>query len=113
MAKVLASSPAETLANASSRGGGGTCPVGFGSKPEACAGNDSLNKLNNMEAPNQQPAADQPYPLPKARVESTIPTAEGSNWVYPSEQVCARSLSPYSAAGPLCLYDFSRPLSPR
>lgn len=72
---------------ASSRGGGGTCPVGFSAKAEACTGKEALNKLNNMEAPNQQPAVNQPYALPKERVESTIPTAEGANWVYPSEQV--------------------------
>lgn len=38
---------------------------------------------------NQNPAPDQPFPLPKAREESTIPKAGTENevWVYPSAQM--------------------------
>ena len=45
-----------------------------------------------MPAANQQPAPDQPFPLPTDRELSTIPKAvvkEGENefWLYPSQQV--------------------------
>jgi len=42
-----------------------------------------------MEAPNQKPAPDQPFPLPIERQVSTIPKAgaEGEYWVYPSQQM--------------------------
>jgi cytochrome c heme-lyase len=81
----MAGHPTEQLAKASAGG----CPVGFGAPkaPEACKGQAELNVLNNMEAPNQQPALNQPYALPKRREESSIRNSDGSNWVYPSEQV--------------------------
>lgn len=43
-----------------------------------------------MPAPNQEPAPDQPFPLPKDRQVSTIPKAgkDGEFWVYPSQQAC-------------------------
>lgn len=44
-----------------------------------------------MPAPNQQPAADQPFPLPTERQISNIPkvTPDGATefWVYPSQQM--------------------------
>jgi len=40
-----------------------------------------------MPPPNQQPAQDQPFPLPTEREVSTIPKADGDFWVYPSAQV--------------------------
>lgn len=53
------------------------------------AGGDDINPLNMMPAPNQQPAPDQPFPLPKDRQVSTIPKAgkDGEFWVYPSQQM--------------------------
>lgn len=40
-----------------------------------------------MPPPNQQPAPDQPFPLPTEREVSTIPKTDGDFWVYPSAQV--------------------------
>lgn len=42
-----------------------------------------------MESPNQNPAPDQPFPLPTTRQVSTIPKAgtEDKFWVYPSQQM--------------------------
>lgn len=41
-----------------------------------------------MPAGNQEPAPDQPFPLPTERQMSTIPkAADGSFWVYPSQQM--------------------------
>lgn len=45
-----------------------------------------------MEAPNQRPQPDQPFPLPTNREVSTIPKATPRDendvyWVYPSPQV--------------------------
>lgn len=42
-----------------------------------------------MPAANQQPAPDQPFPLPTNRQVSSIPkaTVEGEFWVYPSQQM--------------------------
>lgn len=42
-----------------------------------------------MPAANQQPAADQPFPLPIERQVSTIPKVSNDNefWVYPSQQM--------------------------
>lgn len=42
-----------------------------------------------MPPANQQPAPDQPFPLPTDRQVSTIPkaTGEGEFWVYPSQQM--------------------------
>jgi cytochrome c heme-lyase len=43
-----------------------------------------------MPRPNQEPAPDQPFPLPKRRERSTIPKAggvEGECWEYPSAQM--------------------------
>lgn len=40
-----------------------------------------------MPPPNQQPAPDQPFPLPTDREVSTIPKVDGDYWVYPSAQV--------------------------
>lgn len=50
---------------------------------------DQVNPLNMMPPPNQQPAPDQPFPLPTARQISSIPKAgsEGEFWVYPSQQM--------------------------
>ncbi|XP_069703448.1 holocytochrome c-type synthase [Periplaneta americana] len=56
------------------------CPV---------SGNSDINPLNMMPPPNQQPAPDQPFPLPTQRQTSTIPKAgaEHEFWVYPSQQM--------------------------
>ncbi|GJQ80293.1 hypothetical protein Trydic_g12177 [Trypoxylus dichotomus] len=61
------------------------CPVGGG-------GGDIVDPLNMMPPANQQPAPDQPFPLPTERQVSTIPKAivkEGENpyWTYPSQQM--------------------------
>ena len=46
---------------------------------------------SQMPKANQQPAPDQPFPLPIDRQKSTIPkvTVEGEQkyWVYPSQQM--------------------------
>ncbi|XP_031830239.1 cytochrome c heme lyase [Nomia melanderi] len=57
------------------------CPVDH-------AGQD-INPLNMMPPANQQPAPDQPFPLPTDRQVSSIPkaTAENEFWVYPSQQM--------------------------
>ncbi|MCJ8728612.1 hypothetical protein PDJAM_G00006330 [Pangasius djambal] len=47
-----------------------------------------IDPANMMPPPNQQPASDQPFPLPVNREESTIPRfGTEKNWVYPSEQM--------------------------
>lgn len=50
-----------------------------------------------MPAPNQKPAPDQPFSLPTVRQVSSIPkvTEDGSKdfWVYPSQQVCVKTLN--------------------
>ncbi|XP_051719631.1 holocytochrome c-type synthase-like isoform X2 [Ctenopharyngodon idella] len=47
-----------------------------------------INPANMMPPPNQQPSADQPFPLSVVREESTIPRAGSEQkWVYPSEQM--------------------------
>lgn len=47
-----------------------------------------IDPANMMPPPNQVPAPDQPFPLPKGREESTIPRAgTDKHWVYPSEQM--------------------------
>ena len=58
------------------------CPV------DHMAAND-INPLNMMPAANQQPAPDQPFPLPTNRQISSIPKAtnEAEFWVYPSQQM--------------------------
>ncbi|XP_043257514.1 holocytochrome c-type synthase [Colletes gigas] len=50
---------------------------------------DEINPLNMMPAANQQPAPDQPFPLPTARQVSSIPKATENKefWVYPSQQM--------------------------
>ncbi|XP_068985327.1 holocytochrome c-type synthase [Bombus flavifrons] len=61
--------------------------------PSECPINDmasgDINPLNMMPAANQQPAPDQPFPLPTERQVSSIPKAvgEGEFWVYPSQQM--------------------------
>lgn len=55
-------------------------------------GNDDINPLNMMPPMNQNPAPDQPFPLPTDRQVSTIPKAITESdkpefWVYPSQQV--------------------------
>ncbi|KAM6953650.1 holocytochrome c-type synthase-like [Aplochiton taeniatus] len=56
------------------------CPM------KAAAGD--IDPTNMMPPPNQLPAADQPFPLPVNRAESTIPRAgSDQKWVYPSEQM--------------------------
>ncbi|KAJ8880244.1 hypothetical protein PR048_016710 [Dryococelus australis] len=52
-------------------------------------GDGDFNPLNMMPAPNQMPAPDQPFTLPRDREVSSIPKA-GTNeefWVYPSQQM--------------------------
>lgn len=53
--------------------------------------NSDVNPLNMMPPANQQPAADQPFPLSTDRQTSTIPkvTEDGSVqfWQYPSQQM--------------------------
>ncbi|XP_030370251.1 cytochrome c-type heme lyase [Scaptodrosophila lebanonensis] len=53
--------------------------------------NSDVNPLNMMPPANQQPAPDQPFPLPTDRQTSTIPkvTEDGSVqfWQYPSQQM--------------------------
>nr|BAV82448.1 cytochrome c heme-lyase [Roombia sp. NY0200] len=75
------------------------CPVKQTSKeettqtvpPSACPMHAHFNPNNNMSAPNQQPAPDQRFPLPRERVVSSIPNGsvadEEAKWVYPSEQM--------------------------
>nr|AAH76303.1 Holocytochrome c synthetase a [Danio rerio]AAI65701.1 Hccsa protein [Danio rerio] len=62
------------------------CPMraASGTKPTL----SDINPANMMPPPNQQPSADQPFPLSVVREESTIPRAGAEqNWVYPSEQM--------------------------
>ncbi|TSK34834.1 Phosphatidylinositol 4-phosphate 5-kinase type-1 alpha [Bagarius yarrelli] len=58
---------------------------------ESCAAklkNKYWWKNCKMPPPNQQPASDQPFPLPLKREESSIPRfGTEKNWVYPSEQM--------------------------
>ncbi|KAH8381439.1 hypothetical protein KR093_004933 [Drosophila rubida] len=65
-------------------GGASECPVQHGD-------NSDVNPLNMMPPANQQPAPDQPFPLPTDRQTSTIPkvTEDGSVqfWQYPSQQM--------------------------
>jgi len=48
-----------------------------------------IDPTNRMPPPNQQPSPGQPFLLSTDRQTSSIPkaTAEGENWVYPSEQM--------------------------
>ncbi|CAL7942649.1 unnamed protein product [Xylocopa violacea] len=50
---------------------------------------ENINPLNMMPPANQQPAPDQPFPLPTERQVSSIPKATGDEkfWVYPSQQM--------------------------
>ncbi|XP_017893109.1 cytochrome c-type heme lyase-like [Ceratina calcarata] len=50
---------------------------------------EDINPLNMMPPANQQPAPDQPFPLPTDRQVSSIPKAQGEEpfWVYPSQQM--------------------------
>ncbi|XP_075529184.1 cytochrome c heme lyase isoform X2 [Dermacentor variabilis] len=60
------------------------CPM------NAAASGEDINPANMMPSPNQQPAADQPFPLPTERQRSRIPkagAAEGETWEYPSQQM--------------------------
>lgn len=58
------------------------CPMNHGKDSD-------INPLNMMPAANQQPAPDQPFPLPIERQISSIPkvSEEGEFWVYPSQQM--------------------------
>lgn len=58
------------------------CPIDHMSENE-------INPLNMMPAENQNPAPDQPFPLPTDRQMSSIPkaTGDGEFWVYPSQQM--------------------------
>ncbi|KAF4088127.1 hypothetical protein AMELA_G00079400 [Ameiurus melas] len=59
------------------------CPMKAAKK-----GLSDIDPTNMMPPPNQQPASDQPFPLPVNREESTIPRfGSEKNWVYPSEQM--------------------------
>ncbi|CAL1278534.1 unnamed protein product [Larinioides sclopetarius] len=51
--------------------------------------NDDVNPYNMMPPMNQNPAPDQPFPLPTQRQVSSIPKAgtEDEKWVYPSAQM--------------------------
>jgi hypothetical protein len=44
------------------------CPMNMGAAP----GGDAINPDNMMPAPNQQPAPDQPFPLPTERQVRTL-----------------------------------------
>uniref|UniRef100_A0A224YKN0 Holocytochrome c-type synthase n=1 Tax=Rhipicephalus zambeziensis TaxID=60191 RepID=A0A224YKN0_9ACAR len=60
------------------------CPM------NAATSGDDINPANMMPSPNQQPAPDQPFPLPTERQRSRIPKAggaEGETWEYPSQQM--------------------------
>ncbi|XP_069795170.1 holocytochrome c-type synthase-like [Narcine bancroftii] len=60
------------------------CPMRRGDRSDA----DRIDPSNMMPPPNQQPAADQPFPLSLAREESSIPQSDtDKHWVYPSEQM--------------------------
>lgn len=54
-------------------------------------GKSDINPLNMMPPANQNPAPDQPFPLPTNRQVSSIPkvTEDGKTeyWVYPSQQM--------------------------
>ncbi|XP_055346396.1 holocytochrome c-type synthase-like [Paramacrobiotus metropolitanus] len=59
------------------------CPI-KGEKPS------DIDPMNMMPPPNQRPSPEQPFPLPTARQESSIPkfdTKDGEKWVYPSQQM--------------------------
>ncbi|CAF3319447.1 unnamed protein product [Rotaria socialis] len=62
------------------------CPM---SGSAGAAGNNDVNPLNMMPAPNQMPAPDQPFLLSTERVTSNIPkvSEKQENWVYPSPQM--------------------------
>ncbi|XP_071444991.1 holocytochrome c-type synthase [Hetaerina americana] len=70
-----------------------SCPMHMGnaSVESGCPvrNNNDINPLNMMPPPNQQPAPDQPFPLPISREVSTIPKAGTKDefWVYPSQQM--------------------------
>ncbi|KAL0276868.1 UNVERIFIED_CONTAM: hypothetical protein PYX00_004341 [Menopon gallinae] len=68
------------------------CPMHNKSNVSECpvsGSHSDINPLNMMESPNQQPAPDQPFPLPITREVSSIPKAgeENAFWVYPSQQM--------------------------
>lgn len=68
-------------------------PAASGSASECPVQHDNsdVNPLNMMPPANQQPAPDQPFPLPTDRQTSSIPkvTEDGSvqYWQYPSQQM--------------------------
>jgi hypothetical protein len=83
-------SGSQAAAAAAMQGGG--CPVKGAASAPADPG--SLDPKNMMSAPNQMPAPGQTRVLPTARVESTIPQADGSTrWVYPSPQMFFNALT--------------------
>ena len=65
----------------------GECPVqGDGDK-------EAVDPRNMMPPANQQPAPDQPFPLPTERQKSSIPrSGTEDNWVYPSQQMFYNAL---------------------
>lgn len=70
------------------------CPMKEGgSNISGCpmhGGETEINPSNMMPPPNQQPAPDQPFPLPINRQVSSIPKAGADGepfWVYPSQQM--------------------------
>ncbi|XP_069128052.1 holocytochrome c-type synthase-like [Argopecten irradians] len=64
------------------------CPMHQGGGEGQTNTSDDIDPSNMMPPPNQRPAPDQPFPLDKDRITSSIPKAGGNeNWVYPSEQM--------------------------
>lgn len=57
--------------------------------PSQCPMHSTLNPNNQMPVTaNQEPHPEQPFPLSKERIVSTIPKGDGTgNWEYPSEQM--------------------------
>ncbi|XP_033737831.1 cytochrome c-type heme lyase-like [Pecten maximus] len=77
------SNPQQTTQNYPSE-----CPMHQGTADGQKNQSDDIDPLNMMPPPNQRPAPDQPFPLEKDRIISSIPKAGASeNWVYPSEQM--------------------------
>ena len=83
---------AETQSSAAAAGPAGDCPVQLSECPSS-AGSDGLDPRNMMPPANQQPAPNQPFPLPIERQKSSIPrSGTEDNWVYPSQQMFYNAL---------------------
>lgn len=75
------------------------CPVAAGEEgpPQVLVSvpsdREDTDPRNMMPPANQQPAPDQPFPLPTERQKSSIPrSGTEDNWVYPSQQMFYNAL---------------------